>query len=331
MSAITKVLVPVDFSECSWLALNVAAGLAERLAVTVDVVHVWDLPRHRRASSTFLSVGGSRAYAERVLDDKGQEIEKLLAGLSVADLDRVHSRIEKGHPARTIVALSEEYDLLLMGTHGRTGLAQVLMGSVAERVVRRARCPVLTTRHPRVIHGHYVDHDGIAIRRVCRKDARVLAAVDFSSCSRVALQRTIGLADDLGAQVHVLHVVEPPRANPNWGEPWPFRGAGPTTRALRAQAESELAEFVGQVDRPVLPLTQSVAVGHASGKIVARAQSGGYDLLTLGTHGRSGLSHLWLGSIAEQVVRRSPCPVLTVREPSQPRRARPHRPPHSAV
>ena len=314
MSSLVRILVPVDFSECSWLALKVAVSLGERLAATVDVVHVWDMPAYRGVTDKVTAIGGPKTHSQWVLDEVGREIQRLLSGLTPEELSWVHTRIEKGKAAPTIVGMSEDYDLLVMGTHGRTGLAHVLMGSVAERVIRGARCPVLTTRRPLEIEGHFVRQEGASIHKLCKKGARFLVAVDFSDCSRLALRRVVGLADELGAQVEVLHVVELPETYVHRGESWIFTKAGTPFGDLRANAAKELDQFVADIGMEHQPVVKTTRLGRVRENILSYAESGAYDLLALGTHGRSGWSHFWLGSIAEQVVRRAPCPVLAVRE-----------------
>jgi nucleotide-binding universal stress UspA family protein len=331
MSSVVRILVPVDFSECSRLAVKVAVGMADRLAATVDVVHVWDVPGHRKGASQVVTRDGPRTHAQWALAEIGRDVEGLLAGLSAEELSWVHTRIERGKPVPTIVELSEDYDLLLMGTHGRTGMAHVWLGSVAEKVVQRVRCPVLTTRHPQAtgVEDDLRKKRG-GIERLCHEKARFLVAVDFSDCSRLALKRTIKLADELGAQVEVLHVVELPESVVHRGESWSFPNTGASFVRLRARGAEELAEFVHEFDETGQRLLRTVRMGRVHENIISYAKSGSYDLLALGTHGRKGWSHIWLGSIAEQVVRHAPCPVLTVRETRERARDRDYKETHTS-
>jgi universal stress protein A len=146
--AARRILVPVDFSACSLAALEHAVGLAQRFGSAIDVVHVWQLPRTLGREDS-LEVAGHRhetvaAFAEsqtrRALDAVVFEVAQ--RGVVVRTV------IENGMPAESIVRLAGlgGYDLVVMGTHGHTGLAHLLRGSVAEQVVRRAPCPVLTIR-----------------------------------------------------------------------------------------------------------------------------------------------------------------------------------------
>ena len=141
-----KIICPVDFSEGSDSALAYAAGLARKLGVELELVHVYQVPSLAMpdgavlATPTFLANLTSRAQEEldrsraRVADDGLQVTTALL----------------QGNPADTLVehAARQGASMIVMGTHGRTGLARMLLGSVAERVVRTARVPVLTVRSP---------------------------------------------------------------------------------------------------------------------------------------------------------------------------------------
>jgi nucleotide-binding universal stress UspA family protein len=145
---ISRVLAPVDFSPCSISALKYAAYFAQRLGATLDLVHVregeedlepkWFGPGQRDFSE----------FPEVSTYSWGRELVAL-----VNDLARVHNlpvrgRILFGEPGRAILKVSsaERHGLIVMGTHGRSGLSRLAFGSVAEKVVRDARCPVLTVR-----------------------------------------------------------------------------------------------------------------------------------------------------------------------------------------
>jgi len=146
--AARRILVPVDFSVCSLAALEHAVGLAERFGSAVDVLHVWQLPStlgrddsvalpgHRHETVAALAESQTRQALDAVVVEVAQR------GVSVRTL------IEGGTPSEAIIEHARQgaYDLIVMGTHGHTGLPHLLRGSVAEQVVRRAPCPVLTIR-----------------------------------------------------------------------------------------------------------------------------------------------------------------------------------------
>jgi nucleotide-binding universal stress UspA family protein len=136
---VRRILVPVDFSPCSRAALNYAADLGGSLGASVDLLHVWAGLYHHSLEGEPLALFAHSELA--------QEMETLLAELERRGID-AHGRLAMGTPREAIVraATDGKYDLIIMGTHGRTGLAHLFLGSVAESVFRRAPCPVLTIR-----------------------------------------------------------------------------------------------------------------------------------------------------------------------------------------
>jgi universal stress protein A len=144
---------------------------------------------------------------------------------------------------------------------------------------------------------------------------RILVPVDFSPCSREALTRAAALADRLGASIDLLHVWQPPPVV----NPETLIGTGPDGPGMvqfaRDQAEAAMAEFVKQARGSGIRIEHtSVEPGDPARSIAEAAERGGYDLIAMGTHGRTGLAHLLLGSVAEKVIRRASRPVMTVRE-----------------
>jgi nucleotide-binding universal stress UspA family protein len=141
-----KICCPVDFSDASRAAMEVSADLAKRFGATLTLLHAYPVPG-------FTFPDGSVVASARMLQELADQSAKHLGewrrdaeGMGAKDVGTVTS---VGEPAGEIVSWAKEngVDLLVLGTHGRTGLEHALMGSVAERVVRKARCPVLTV-HP---------------------------------------------------------------------------------------------------------------------------------------------------------------------------------------
>ena len=148
MKPIRKILVPVDFSEPSHAALSYAAELAKSFDAIVDVLHVWEVPAFLPARGIALEGAADQSLMELVKTNSEGALEQFVADATKRGV-RIHgARSELGTPSRTIVDLAREggYDLVVIGTHGRTGLSHALIGSVAERVVRHAHCPVLSVR-----------------------------------------------------------------------------------------------------------------------------------------------------------------------------------------
>ena len=140
---------------------------------------------------------------------------------------------------------------------------------------------------------------------------RILVPVDFSAASRAALWRATELASALGATIDLLHVVDLPKPQHMAAEfhvPMPIE----YLNDVRRQTAAHFAEWLATAK--VAPTVQHEVVdGKPDLEIVAYARAHGSDLIVMGSHGRGGMSHLLLGSVAEKVVRTAPCPVMTVR------------------
>jgi nucleotide-binding universal stress UspA family protein len=142
---------------------------------------------------------------------------------------------------------------------------------------------------------------------------RILVPIDFSHNSDVALQYAVQLAQPLGASVHLLHVVENPLAAGMWSSSvYTSEVPGLQVDVVR-DAEHRLAQMIPTIAGVRYGLDHTVRIGPAPETIVDFASDELADLIVMGTHGRTGLGHALIGSVAEQVVRRAPCPVLTLR------------------
>lgn len=146
MTGIRRILCPVDTSECSLHALEHALELSRRFDATVTVLHVYRVPANVQPGVLVWAAVGPRPLWELAEEQAGVEMERFLRGVSAEDRARLDVRIEVGDPSTDIVDVARDgaYDLLVMGTHGRSGARRFVLGSIAERVVRTAPCPVLT-------------------------------------------------------------------------------------------------------------------------------------------------------------------------------------------
>lgn len=145
--SISRILVPVDFSPHSDRALRYAASLARRLGASLELLHVVEDPFATGAWSSEVYVPNVTELLDSMIADARRRLEDLKDIVAPEGVP-ISTVVLKGRPAPTILehAKNGQFDLVVMGTHGRTGLAHLLMGSVAEAVVRRAPCPVLTLR-----------------------------------------------------------------------------------------------------------------------------------------------------------------------------------------
>jgi len=144
-----RICCPIDFSDASRAALEVAADLARRFGAELVLLHAYPIPGYTFPDGSVVAspkmMQELAEQAQRHLEEWRVDAERLVAA------PRVSAERAVGEPAAEIVSFAQSrgVDLLVLGTHGRTGLEHALMGSIAERVVRRAHCPVLTIRPPR--------------------------------------------------------------------------------------------------------------------------------------------------------------------------------------
>lgn len=295
MLPIRKILFAQDFSPCAEHALPVALELATRFEAELHLlyVEVWSGdetwlgqslqpgPRddHIREQLGRMPAGGARAEAFRA---------RGMRPIPAVEYDVAAA------PALLHYADHHDIDLVVMGTHGRRGVRRLLLGSVAEEVVRRAPCPVLTVR---------------GACTVAEGPRAVLVPVDFSEHARYAWRYGQELARLLAVPLHLLHVVEVQR-EPAFYNPglYAIYGQG---RQVEARAEEMLRQCYGVPEGPAV--TWHVRTGQAAREIVRFAADAGDTLIVMATHGLTGLAHLLIGSVTEQVVRTAPCPVFTVK------------------
>ncbi len=200
-------------------------------------------------------------------------------------------------PAAAVLRYAAEngIDLIVSGTHGRRGFRRMILGSVAEEVVRLSRCPVLT------VGGEAAHHLGEHMKSV-------LVPVDFSGESARTLVLARQLCHNNQARLDVLHVVEetmhPAFYNTGVFSVYDLRPD------LDTRAMHEMERIYQDAGGPNVDVTFALRQGHAAHEIADYAAGQGSDLIVMSTHGLTGLSHVLIGSVAESVVRTAPCPVL---------------------
>jgi nucleotide-binding universal stress UspA family protein len=212
-------------------------------------------------------------------------------------------------PAAAILRYAEDHgvDLIVMGTHGRRGLPRLLLGSTAREVVQLAPCPVLTARS---------GTEDAATEGL--RGGALLVAVDFSPASREALLQAVRLAEAFDARVDVVHVMDE-LFMPVGG--YTLRAVGDIDpEVMEQQAEALRAfrdEVVGEAggDAARFGSMEVVPKHAAADAITETAERLGSNLVILGTKGLRGLENLVMGSVAGAVMRKAPCPVLTVKAP----------------
>ena len=282
-----RILIAVDESTCSEQAVRFGTGLAGRMGATVTLVHVIEPRGFASSDLAWLLYQQRREHGEALLKRYADQASSMDTRL--VEADSITAAIAH-------LAVQGGFDLMLVGTHGRSGLGRVLLGSVAEGIARRSPIPVLLIRP---------ETEGLEVRKV-------IATTDGSLLSSDALGAARGLAQALDAQLLVLHVV------PDAGLP-PAVGATPidssaVQRDLELQGKGIVNEAIRELGyaraQPVLVHSHGRAVHEV---IAQTAQDRDADLIVMGTHGRSGLDRLLLGSVAQQVMHRAHVPVLLVR------------------
>jgi nucleotide-binding universal stress UspA family protein len=283
-----RILVPTDFSRASDAALAHARMLAGSTGATVHLLHVVD--------TAFLAT----VLADR-RDYESAAYEKLQQRLSAERTGGILVVERSESPADEITryARTHNVDLIVMGTHGRGRVAHLLLGSVAEKVARTAPCPVLTMREtPRTPGG----------RRL-----RILVPTDFSQCSDAALDCAKRMAGKRRGSVYLLHVIEDPATAVTFGSEL-CEPVSPEARQDRMEnARIELGRRMLADSRSRIVTTGDIVFGASAAMISAYAADHAFDMIVMGTHGRRGIAHLLMGSVAESVIRTARCPVLTVK------------------
>lgn len=301
-----------DFSETAAAALEWAAEVARPHGARIELVHALTLP----APPTDLIPPGP-AFEEEVERGARERLEQAAAELRSRGLE-VTAHLLSGLPSQMILELAEERaaDLVVLGTRGLTGLRHLLLGSTSQRVIQRCHRPVLTV-HPEDQGRH-------------RPLETVLLPTDFSDDARRAAGAALRLLAPLVAagqpvRLLLLHVFNLPIEYTAYG---PIPTSLHYLRDTGAEAETRLEEEAARLRSEGLTVETLAREGDPAEVIADEARRCGADLLALGTHGRSGLAYLLLGSTAERVVQHAPCPVLTLRrhgaasaEPTPPGRA----------
>jgi nucleotide-binding universal stress UspA family protein len=286
------IVVATDFSPTAEHAQRVAHRLAAAFGAELHLLHVRVLLEDPHLGEE------QRHEFERMLSDSDASTRDALvaAGAIASDVRTIPHLVRGLSESEAIVETARDLgaDLIIMGTHGRRGLSHVLLGSVAERVVRSSPIPVLTVRH-----------DAVDLESV----GRILVPHDFSSHSVGAVRLAGEWADALGSSITLFHAVEPV-VYPD------FYAVDVLPGELSERLQRRSREALEEAASTLLAgrsCDVRVVAGRAGETIVETAVPTDFDLVILGTRGLSGLEHLLLGSVAEGVIRRCAIPVLSVR------------------
>lgn len=278
MLTIRRILFAFDFSEGSTQAFPQAVFLAQKHGAELHIVHV----SADDAEGSFPIA--TKDLAEWLADDAE------LDDLPIVQEQRSGSK--PGNELRSYVE-EEEIDLVVMGTHGSSGTDRLLFGSVAEEVVREVPCPVLTVRSG-------------PEKSIEKEISRVLVPVDFSDVSRGTVSHAAHLAEAYGAELHLFHVIEVPEHPPANMRPENF-----PEKAVLDQAKYDLEKLASELE--LKDFEVAAQGGDPSKQTLAHIDSGDIDLVVIASKGRTGLDRMLIGSVADDLLRKCPVPVFTVK------------------
>lgn len=297
-----RILLATDLSRWAEGAEVYACSLASSWGATLTVISVLEFPPGMNPDYPV-----NRMYLAELMKQATAELADLKARMANRGV-AVHTRVASGIPSQEVLAAAEaeDTDLIVVGTRGKTGLEHVVLGSTAERIIRIGPCPVLAVRGER-------QHAGEGGGRPPQYPAsfrRILVPVDFSDCSLDALEYAVMVAQRSQASIRLLHVLEPV----SYGLDFTLSHAA-KREDMRERITARLSGLVSALKSVQVAGDFQVRGGLPADSILEAAELEAADLIVMGTHGRRGLSHTFWGSVAESVLRKSHCPVLTVRSP----------------
>jgi universal stress protein E len=297
------VLAATDFSEHGLAAVRRAVWVAqqsrEKLVVAHVVADIRKAIHHTsyRSRIEFLE-GNEEHFQHELRRESDDKLKRELATLGSTGVEIKYETL-LGEPYEELIhsVQQEGYDLVVAGTRGHSALQRLVLGSTAKRLIRKCPVSVWTVKDKEI-----------------KPPARILAAVDMSDVSRLALNQAMWVAQRAGAQLHVLHVIESTGLSADLLD---RNVAGTRSGSLRELIESEVRqqfqEFLSSIDQRSVTTTTHLLWGSPANEAVRLANELGTDLIVMGTVGRRGVEGLLLGNTAESVLTHCDCDVLTVK------------------
>lgn len=294
-----RILCPVDFSESSLHGLAVARATARSFGARITLVYVHPLAPAVVGAGPAVTMSPPTILTE----EERQSLMITMRSLAVVDGDAAGGVdtvvVEDVNVAAGIRQQADEMraDLIVIGTQGRSRLERFGLGSVAEALLRKARCPVLSV----------APHAATAPPSGPLPLQHILCAVDFSPNAMNALPRALEWAAAAGGRLTALHVAE---ISPEFGEP-----PSPEFEAYRDHVVNDARRRLADAVRdaaPRVPVEQRIAAGRPAHEIIRFAADHQVDLIVMGVRGRSPLDLAFFGSTTNRVVRQASCPVLSV-------------------
>jgi nucleotide-binding universal stress UspA family protein len=294
---IKTVLAPVDLSAASMLALNYAIPLAERFQADLHLVYVHE-NNHEFSTGSMLQllydIAKMRTRVESVAES-GRP--------SLIREENCHVLIGRAYRKVSDFARELAAELIVLATRGQTGLARVVLGSTAERVVQFAPCPVLVARQRKQTEETERKELEFAPRNI-------LVPTDFSQCAMAGLKYAALFAGAFDAKLLLFHALFPP--NPVLVDRMSAHLPVEADAARRMNAQLEMEALTQLHFLRGVPCATEIRTGYAIQEICAAIEHANVDLVITSTHGETGLKHALIGSVAEHIVRYADCPVLVV-------------------
>ena len=308
MTTINSILCPVDFSKFSRHALDHAAQLARWFKATLTVCHVQPvyLPPMAMSPSGVPVASAPPSIVTSPLvspDEMEAQLTAFSDGVDVTGVE-VRFRGRSGIPVREILdeATAQKSDLIVIGTHGLTGFDRLVLGSVAEKIVRKASCPVLTV--PPAVEASSADGPSMF--------KRILCCVEFSDTSLKVLEYGFGLAKEADAEIIIVHVIDGVPDSPDW----PTTVTSAFREHLRVLESDLLKRLQGAIPEQVRQWRNPSILllrGKPYQEILGVAEQRAAQLIIMGVRTRGAIDRLIFGSTTNHVVRSATCPVLTLR------------------
>ena len=289
-----SIVCATDFSEFSERGVYYGVFLAREFGAKFYLCHVIDL------SSTAI-------YGETVLVDIDGQLNRIstyaanrlnrLIGEEHIDWEPV---ISVGYPGDEITRIAEEKkaDLVITATHSRKGLKRLILGSVTLNLIRSLNCPIL------VVRGSASQKKPEVVPK------KILVGCDFSEDSLLAFQNGINLAQEFQAELHLVHVIEPPIYE-NLIKP--VEGADEVKMDLRTKLRDQMANLVPEEALHWCDLKSNLLAGQPHEELTKYAVVNEIDLIVMGVRGQSLMEKTLVGSTTIRVIREAPCPVLAAR------------------
>lgn len=290
-----RILVATDFSESSKVALNICISAFKCMKTKLYILHAIEKLPHDYRHSLFRT-----AYSDVKQRLEENAINKINAMLpnDMQGANNATPIVRYGKPFVEVIKAAKEIeaDIIVIASHRMKGMGHVISSSVSEKVVRKAHCPVFVIKKE--------EFTGFQ---------RIIVPIDFSDCSRIALEYAIAIAKAHNGKLTILHVYDEAFFEPYIRAANSQEEADEIVRKIEEINENNYNEFLKKVDLTGVEYEKLLKEGVPSNEIVGIARQQDAQLIVMGTHGRSGLKHILIGSDAEEVVREAPCNIIVVK------------------